>query len=61
MTQSAEIGRRAVGSGRCTTCSSVTRRRWKALTCVDTPTLIIDGVVYRGAYDATSLLEALAR
>lgn len=26
-----------------------------------TPTLFIDGVVYRGAYDAATLLEALAR
>jgi protein-disulfide isomerase len=26
-----------------------------------TPTLFIDGVVHRGAYDAATLLEALAR
>lgn len=26
-----------------------------------TPTLFIDGVVHRGAYDAAALLEALAR
>jgi protein-disulfide isomerase len=26
-----------------------------------TPTLFIDGVVYRGAYDMAALIEALAR
>ena len=28
---------------------------------VGTPTLFIDGVVHRGAYDAPGLMEALAR